>query len=152
MATVTNLATRIKIAWPSGKTLYFVKGMLDVSSQGNNVYINDATKKEAPARLVYTEVSGMSSASELVDLLLSYDITVLNRNIINATIFGATITDSGVITAITSEANWSTNNFVDPGGILAAILAGQVYLDTTNKIMYYYNGTTLVRWYFNNIG
>ena len=61
------------------------------------------------------------------------------------------ITDPTIIAAITLNGNWVGQVFVDPGGILAQLVSGNVYLDTVNYIKYEFDGTTLVRFPVNTV-
>ncbi len=149
--TITNLTKMIKVAYSTNsETQYFTKGALNIWSVGDQVFITDSTKlhRDKPFTINWAEVSGETSSDSLVTTLLGYD-DAYSESI---TLSGSNITTAAVITAITTESNWSTGSFVDPGGILSQITNGQVYIDTTNNIYYYYNGSVLVRWSVDNIG
>jgi hypothetical protein len=153
--TITNLTTRIKVVFTDATTItqYFLKGALDIWSENDAVYITDTTKigsdgKPKIWQIPWKYVSGATSSDSVVTSIFGYDETFTPSISLGA----SNISAAAIITAITTEANWSTGSFVDPGGIIAAMTSGQMYIDTTNKIMYQFNGTTLVRWPINNIG
>lgn len=146
--TITNLSTRIKVTLASGKSLYFAKGSIGLETDGNSVWISDPLHK--PQRIVYTDVVGMGSVAALVNLILGYEANY--SPVVGATTSSMVISDAAIITAITNEANWSTGDFVDPSTIITQIGAIRFYIDSTNGILYFCDGTTLVRSRINNIG
>ena len=152
---ITNLATDIQIV-KNGRTELFFKGAKrNMWHDGTSVYITDETKLSDSFKsgryvvsMPYGAVSPtVASANALVTLLLGYyaDYTT------SVSPSAPNISTTAVITAITTDSNWSTGAFVDPGGILAQITSGQGYTDVTNKVRYYYDGTTLIRWNINNL-
>ena len=154
MIVITNLTSRIKVAItaatdPKVRTEYFQKSKLNIWSVGDTVYLTDTTKGDKYlATIPYTLVSGAVSSDGLITTILGYDdgyvptISIPSSNV---------ITNAAVITAITTEGNW-TPNFTDPGGILAQMTAGQIYYDMTNTIKYEFDGTHIIRYSFDNIG
>jgi hypothetical protein len=58
------------------------------------------------------------------------------------------ITDAGIITSITTEANWTSQNYT---GSTAGLKECNYYYDYLTKIKYEYNGTYLVRFYINTV-
>jgi hypothetical protein len=146
--TITDSNNKIIVAdSDNGSKQVVIKGdTLKIWSTSEIVYmrnIGDDYKVSIPCnKTIYASSAALLTAILALDAAYSQSVSNLAVN----------ISTSAVITAITTEANWSTGVFVDPGGILAQINSGQVYVDTTNKIMYQYNGTVLVRWSIDNIG
>jgi len=58
------------------------------------------------------------------------------------------ITDTDIITRITTESNWLNQNFI---GSLAGLTECNYYFDYSTKIKYEFDGTHLVRYYINTI-
>ena len=159
MITITNLSKRILIQFddPNPGIEVYNKGSLNIWSVGDYVYITDSTKLRDSSRITkginsrsinWSSVVGMTDSMDLINLLIGYD----DAYVPPSGNPSPNITSATVISAITTTGNWSTGSFVDPGGILAQITAGQVYIDTTNKVMYQYNGSFLSRWSINNLG
>lgn len=59
------------------------------------------------------------------------------------------ITDAGLISTITDSSNWDGSG--EYTGSTTGLSAGNVYIDTANKLRYEFDGTTLTRSQINNV-
>jgi len=62
--------------------------------------------------------------------------------------YSCLITDAGIITEITDENNWSSQNYT---GSLLGLVECNYYIDWVTKIKYDFDGTNLVRYFINTV-